>query len=1399
MPTGTDAAPARLPFQLRRIGSAGRLVLADQAVLGWLHVDRLELEIPDAGDFDAAALPERFQRRRTQLLIASLRVDARAIDARLVAAAPALAAQGVTAVVVRMLDGHAAITARVADGLAAADVSFRIHLAPSGLGVRVLCGEVRVHGHLPTPAPVLAHRILVTLLGAVEAVPGAASDGARAEQPRVRGLCDVELDPLPALLWRLLPSRGWRLPATTGIELIAARVTRAGVMISYVPAGQRLDAGAIRADDVLGAAATSLVLAHDAMHTADELLRRGQLDDAMRGYRALLAAGGPDQPVLLGRILAIAAARPGWFVDGLELARQALGRWPGYAPALATLASIALAKGDARDAAAQLAQLATVCGEAGDDGGAALSSLAGARLLRVLDPRGATRLFEQALIHHPGHAEAVDALADGYAEEGRWQELARLYRARLGATTDRTRAVRDHLRLAELLARRIGDRRGASAELARARELAPDDAAVHEAIAALAEDAGELLDAAAALGEVARLARDRRDRRAEARAWARRAGLLDRGGDRADADAAWTQALALDADDLEVMRGAARARGDRGDAASAAALWRQVRARLDADEATPLADTAEAALALGRTLTRLGDLAGARAALADACRGPAEIAADAHQLLAELSTRAAEPDRAAAELALAIAALCAAADAATADARGAEATTLRARAAGLALERAQLLGDDDGDAHAELRRAHQLASPAAPAVARAAARALLARARDAGDDDARRLWTDALLAAQPPDAERASLLVRRARLRLAEGAPPRAALADIEEALALAAIDGAAADASAPDASAPDESTRAEALAVQAQILAHTGDTRGRAQALAARARLRQPVGDRIVAELDAAAAWLMADEPAAALPHASRAAQALDAHVPPTVRQRALATLGEAAWRQRAWADVALAAEQLLAAPPAPAGTAPPGAPALDAASWRHRLAVALDRLDQPARACAELERLLADDAASGELRGQAQRMLAELTERAGELARAAASLEAFAADPSTGAAPSVRADAWYRAAELYRRASQGDGRDRAALTEDAVRCLEGVLRLVEDHLPALDALEQFERAHGNLEQVAVILGRKIAASSRQPARQKALLARLAQTQLELGRTDVALEAFRRALELDPDYRPALRAVAHAAHLAGDRDAAATDLQRCAGPLPGDADDDAAQVACDRVEAAAALANLVGAAADGDPGAAAWAAAWVPRARAALDAARELMPADAGLRAADAALAAERRPGAAAPAARARTTPAGPARRRCSGRPPTRARAASSTPPSRTWRPRSSSIRATSISAATWSTCSPSTATGRPTPPPWISSPTASSTAAALARAAPTSCSSSPTSATTGWATPRAPAPRCAPPPTRTAPAPGATPRCACSPPRPAPPATSPPRWPRTRRSRRPGGWPPI
>ena len=107
------------------------------------------------------------------------------------------------------------------------------------------------------------------------------------------------------------------------------------------------------------------------------------------------------------------------------------------------------------------------------------------------------------------------------------------------------------------------------------------------------------------------------------------------------------------------------------------------------------------------------------------------------------------------------------------------------------------------------------------------------------------------------------------------------------------------------------------------------------------------------------------------------------------------------------------------------------------------------------------------------------------------------------------------------YRAGEMFRRADRDD---------DAIRCLEGALRLSDTHLPALDTLELHWREHGDLERVSVILGRKVAATARHPARQKPLLSRLGDLQDQLERPDVALQTHRRALEIDPAWRPSLR-----------------------------------------------------------------------------------------------------------------------------------------------------------------------------------------------------------------------------------------------------------------------------
>jgi tetratricopeptide (TPR) repeat protein len=1171
MAASSSAAPRRLPFQFHAHGGVGRLVLNDLP-LGLIAIDRLELEVSELGTDPGAASAERFQRRRTRLRGLALRMTQAGLDDRVDHVRKQLAGLGVTQLAARLNDGFISVRARAADGLAAADLTFHVYVLGAGVPLRAIASAIRVHGHLPTPGPLLADRLLVALFGAGEGEP-------TTERPSVRGLCDVEVDLVGTLLWQLLPPSGWRLPAVADLELTHIRVARSAIEIAYGPIGTRGGELGVRPHT------HQLAAAYDLMRSVDDQLRGGHLEDAMRSYRALLASSGPDQPLLLERILALATARPAWFFDGLELARQALGRWSKFAPAHAALASITLAQGDAREAAKHLEDVARLASGEGDDDQAALAALAAARLLRVLDPRAATQLYQLALEHDPASLEAADSLADRLADEQRWPELVRLVRVRAGQARDLARTVQLHLRLADVFVHQLDDLASAQHELDAAQKLAPDDPAVHEMTATILV-ASDPAAAIAAWREVARLADARGDHRTCARAWARIGDLIvaaDPGageGDAqatGDAEAAWRRSLELDPLQADALAGLATTAAARNDHAVAADLFERLRG-----QGLAQAVAARHELALARSLIALGRGDDARASLRRATLAGGATAAEAHAMLAELAEAASDRDHASSELEIAISALIGlAAD------KPPDTDRLVARAAELAIARARLLerAGHAAAAAADWQRAYALAQDVAPAMARDAARTLLARSGD--DAGLERRWVDAVLATQPTPGERAALLVRRAdvirRDRAGQPAEPAAALADVEQALAL--TDGA------PNALA----TRRRALRLATELHLARGDARARAHAFAGLAALAETAVERIEAETAAAAAWLAAEDPAAALPHGARgyaalaALTSLTAHgtdpsegaildvsdvITPQLYRDVVLTLGEAAWRQRSWPDAIRAYRTLLddlgrdaAAAAAAAGRLP---------TFRYRLAVAADRAGDPAIALAALRPLVDDPEAnrhaSPELRAQALRLFSELAERANDLVAAATALERFAAIGGDSSA-AARADAVYRAGELFRRAERAD---------DAVRCFETSLRISDSHMPALDALEAVWRERKDLERVATILGRKVAATARHPARQKPLLSRLGDLQDQLGRAEIARETHQRALEIDPMWRPSLRYITLGLRDGGQVVAAAGGLAQLAGELHGDHGTDLAIVTRERQIAAEALSELV-------------------------------------------------------------------------------------------------------------------------------------------------------------------------------------------------------------------------
>ena len=1212
--------PGKLGFTFRLAGGAGKLTLGRRTFFGWLHLDRLELEVPNLRlPVDLATGAEAFQRHRTRARLASLRMEQADLDRFVALRAPALEDLGVEELRVTCGDGHLCASGRVRESGQVGELTARIYLDADGERVRFACGRALVYGYLPTPAPLIAHRVIAAILGGspgeirfdaqstgihgtgVHGPSGTGVHASKSEVDRgegtlgpwasqVRGLGEVELEPLALTLWHILPSSGWRLPDTSGLAVSDVRVGPGGLVLAYRALPDP-------ATDPTGPSTRGPELLHlfdslERLRDADERLVYGDIDGAMRLYRSRLASSADDEPLLLERMLAVGSAQRELFDECAELAARALVRWPDFAAAQAALASIAVARGDVLGAGSRYRALTQISGAAGDRDAAVRAALAGARLLRRVAPPDSTPLYERVLELSPGHGETIDALSERYADERRWSDLVRLLRARAARKEEpdprgdrmagTVRRARDHVRVAQILVSELGDPIAARQELDAAMRVDPHSPGAHEVLADIEISLGHPAAGAEALERAALLYGERRDRRSQSRARLRAAGLRDHAGDREGAEAGYRAVLELSPGEPAALRGAARAAMRRGEHEAAAQMWRSLVA-LSAgsphDAARDSLELARALLAVERDAAeahaRPAGGAERDAALSALHRATASgsplVAADGHELLAELARIDRRREDAAQHLVQAIDALSVAAQS---EPEASEA--LRARAATLACARADLLIqlEQPDSAIAEYERAFALSGEADPVRLRSA-RILAKVAYDQRDHGAERHWIAAQLGHPIDDQDRAHLLVRRAELALEAGEDLVVALADLDAALEIELpVDG-----------------HARALALRANVLGALGDGAGRARALdRALDAATDPVA-RIELSIAASRARLHTSDFGTALVRARGAMAAVergehqrgsvDATAPDLGRE-ALVALGEAGWRAREFADVESAYQALMADPEAAnAAAASPDddGPARSLHEWAYRLGFACEALGKFEAAARAYEVCIAEAATPPDTRVTAWRSLANIFEHTADLARAALAYESFAGDRRADLGDAARAEAWYRAGDLYRKAG---GREA-----DAERCLEAALQMVSDHMPALDVLERLKRDAADWERVAVILGRKIAATTRQPASQKSLLCRLAALQEErLGRPDVAREGYTRALAIDPDYRPALRFAARDAFSRGEVDRAIEAYAKLASVLPGDDElKSGDELADERADAAIELAALVAAA----------------------------------------------------------------------------------------------------------------------------------------------------------------------------------------------------------------------
>jgi tetratricopeptide (TPR) repeat protein len=1110
---------ARLPFTFRLSRGLGSLHLRDRRLLPWVHVEELELALPELPlPLDVSAGPDLFQSRRCRVRRAVLRLDRAGIDELIARARPALARLGVGAVQITTGPGGLTLTASVQTADEHCELSARLHALPWRRSLRLVMAQPCSYGLSTRPAPLLLHQILCLLCATGDAQHGG-------DTARVLGLGDIEIAALHSLLWNLFPAAGWRLPDSRELVLVEVAHTVDGLQVRY---------GSDAVPPPFAPELNALLDGAGRLRPADERLLAGDLAGARRGYREAMLAS-PDSELAWSRFLSVAITRPQWFPDALEIAAAALARWPDLAAARGAIAAVAASRGDLPEAARRLTALADA---SGDPTVRLCATVGAARLLEECDPVAALALHERVLADHPHHEEAVAAVSAAYARSGRWADLVALRRARRGPEAPPD--WRDRLAVAQILEERLGDPDAARDELEAACTEHPEVAEAHEVLARLELSLGQKFRAVAALDRLALVHAASGDDAGEAEVQLRIARIWEGEPDPRLAAERYLRAVELVPDHVEALRGAARATDRTGKTGRAMELWEQLLRVLPGPAA------AEDLCDCARCLLQAGQLARAEELLHAAAATPGPVRGRALGLLAELCERRGDEPGACAALAEAASALELAAAAAEPAARA----ELLASAAELTASRARLLEASGGDPTPDWRRICALA----PASRRAneAARSLLAAARASGDSAEILACSELLLDLDPPPTERVALLAGSARLRAGHPAGRERALAEIDQALAICAAE-----------------QRRELLQSKAEILALAGQPREQAATLLAGAAVDDDARRALSAQLAAADALLAAGDAEAARGAAAAARARLGAleEVSRVEEAAVLARLGEATWRCRQFGELIAIYERLATL--AAERPLPPPVPRL--VQLLHRLGAAYEAEGWLEAAASTLERAShCDDLAEQPL---VLRTLAEIQERLGQLERAAETRARCAGNPRYDLSAAARADLWYRAADCYARLPGHAG--------DAERCLGAALELSQQHLPALDALEALYRGQNDQRRLADLLERKLSATSAQPQAQKALLLRLAALQERDGRSDVARATYERVLLLDPGARPALRFIAGHAERNGELFRAGRALALLAGELPGDGELPGAQLSTERGEAVFALASL--------------------------------------------------------------------------------------------------------------------------------------------------------------------------------------------------------------------------
>ncbi|GEJ56738.1 hypothetical protein [Anaeromyxobacter diazotrophicus] len=469
LPTPNDAPAHASGLELRLERGGAYVALPAGALAPGLELVALALEVPGVRlPFDVSAGAAQFHGRLCELDRAEVAARPEALSA---AVAPlAEPGSGLARLDLAPRAGFLEAAGALADGT---PFTLKAALLAEEGGARLL---LRLHApRLYAPSRVPAARLPALVARALRGLADGEPEGGA-----------LRLDPLPALLRRTLPGRGFKLPRAAAARLARAEVEAGGVRLVW----DRAAAAPAPADpDLLLELEGARVFAD-----AERLLAAGDLGGALAAYRALDRAQAAH-PFASARLVSLLALDPSHGAEALAAATAAVARRPDDAGALAALAQVRAGRGEPAAASQALAAAAAAAARHGEESSALAAAEACLALGPAAEPAALARAAELALGLRKDHLAALRALV-ALGERGEDREaLLRACRRLAAYAPDTEEKAAAHARLGRLLAADLPAARlhlDHAARLARAPETL-------RALARTCDEAGEHLRAVRAL------------------------------------------------------------------------------------------------------------------------------------------------------------------------------------------------------------------------------------------------------------------------------------------------------------------------------------------------------------------------------------------------------------------------------------------------------------------------------------------------------------------------------------------------------------------------------------------------------------------------------------------------------------------------------------------------------------------------------------------------------------------------------------------------------------------------------------------------------------------------------------------------------------------------------------